>query len=421
MGPSIFLAAPPTIPTDLPPIMPIEIDVSSLERKISEKWGISAFSIEKEQPFWEEGESVLFLEKEGVSFFRFLGKSIYGGACIPENLLLDLLSRMTNLDISAVDKALLEPFYTTMVLHLKEFLKETSSETTEIDLLGGLPDKERAGSFLICPFKITLDEEHLFEIILFFPEASVREAQKNVWRHDVWKGVVRKDVSLELSLELGCVYLNPSEWDAVSEGDFILPDLLMWNPESDKYKVRISYLNQALFRARLKRNGTLKILDRGVDWKLFHGAPQEKEREGDGMLEEEQVDEEMDFAEGLEEEGEVIEEENATSSSEEESFQESVEETDISDEEGEEEEPYLEEVDVIEKVSFNEIPVQIRFEVGRIELPIEKIEALAPGEILRVDQSVLGQVQMVVGNRIVGLGEVVSFQGKPAIRVLRFG
>lgn len=60
-----------------------------------------------------------------------------------------------------------------------------------------------------------------------------------------------------------------------------------------------------------------------------------------------------------------------------------------------------------------DIPITIKVVLGRIKLSIGRILALQPGELLIIDRKKGQLVDLVIGDKIVGRGELVVCDGSP--------
>jgi flagellar motor switch protein FliN/FliY len=56
--------------------------------------------------------------------------------------------------------------------------------------------------------------------------------------------------------------------------------------------------------------------------------------------------------------------------------------------------------------------------VGTTELPLSRIMALAPGEVVALDAQVGGPVEILVADKPVAIGELVSLDGRLGVRIL---
>ncbi len=66
-----------------------------------------------------------------------------------------------------------------------------------------------------------------------------------------------------------------------------------------------------------------------------------------------------------------------------------------------------------------EIPVELAIELGRIELRVRELAALAPGRVISARLPVGGEVALRAGDRTVAVGELVDIEGELGVRILR--
>lgn len=67
--------------------------------------------------------------------------------------------------------------------------------------------------------------------------------------------------------------------------------------------------------------------------------------------------------------------------------------------------------------SINEIPVKVVFDIGRIEMPLDKLEAISEGHMFPLDRVQTDVVDIIANGRIIGRGEIIAFDGFAAVRV----
>jgi flagellar motor switch protein FliN/FliY len=71
----------------------------------------------------------------------------------------------------------------------------------------------------------------------------------------------------------------------------------------------------------------------------------------------------------------------------------------------------------VENNDIKEMKVTVSVEVGEVTLSVSQASALMPGRILRLDREVGPNVVLKVGEKIVGKGEIVEYQGEMAVAV----
>jgi len=68
---------------------------------------------------------------------------------------------------------------------------------------------------------------------------------------------------------------------------------------------------------------------------------------------------------------------------------------------------------------LGDLPVQVRFEFGRVELPLNEIQNLAPGTILQLARSPSEAVDIVANGKRIGLGAMVRIGDSLGVRITR--
>lgn len=66
-----------------------------------------------------------------------------------------------------------------------------------------------------------------------------------------------------------------------------------------------------------------------------------------------------------------------------------------------------------------DIPVTLRFDLGRLELTLAELRQLGPGSVLELPGPADAPVRITVGGRCIGTGELVEVEGRAGVRVLQ--
>jgi type III secretion protein Q len=69
--------------------------------------------------------------------------------------------------------------------------------------------------------------------------------------------------------------------------------------------------------------------------------------------------------------------------------------------------------------SLDEIPVDLVFEAGRVEMSVAEVDRLAPGTILQLDRTAEDAIDIVVNGRKIGRGGLVKVGEMLCVRVTR--
>ena len=68
---------------------------------------------------------------------------------------------------------------------------------------------------------------------------------------------------------------------------------------------------------------------------------------------------------------------------------------------------------------FDDVPIRLVFELGRVEIDLGKLQALGPGHVFELDRSIGEAVEVFAGGRRIGLGEVVKIDRQVGVRMVR--
>lgn len=108
--------------------------------------------------------------------------------------------------------------------------------------------------------------------------------------------------------------------------------------------------------------------------------------------------------------------------SEEEPVTEEVEET-VTEEQVEEEEPEVVQMEMEEKgpVSPRRIPVSIAVEVGNIQMTMDKLLQLEPGNLLDIPANPENGVDLTINGKLVARGELIRIGENLGVRIIELG
>lgn len=248
-----------------------------------------------------------------------------------------------------------------------------------------------------------------------------------------------KNIELIVHLEAGKTDLSLKEWQKVKNGDFITLDSCSLDAQDFTGRVMVTLDGKNIFRAKLK-DGQVKILE----LPLYHEvntpmAKQEKDNEDDltdfdedelSLGEEDDEDEDEDS---------VMDTDLDTDADFEDTDLED-EDHDLDDEEEEEESksltpsttleeaPQKKETPIVTQplgkvgpVSLNEITVSLTVEVGSIQMTMQKLLELEPGNLLDLGIHPENGVDLTINGKKVGRGELLKMGGVLGVRILELG
>lgn len=271
-------------------------------------------------------------------------------------------------------------------------------------------------------------------------------------------------VNVTIHIEAGQTHCSLKEWSEVQVGDWIMLDSCSLNQENLEGRVSLTINEKPAFRAKIK-DGNLKILELPLSHEVYTPmAKHKEEEERDDLEEEEDFDEfededefdeyedeeeneeeltDADFEEGEEEEEEPeVEEEPEEEEPEEEEEEPFEGEEDLFTEEEEQEEemptalaaPEEGAVEEIKEeavsssltkkaglVSLEDIPVTLVVEIGRVQMSVEEVLKLEPGNMLQLNLQPENGVDLVIQGKVVGRGELLRLGESLGVRVTELG
>ncbi len=226
-------------------------------------------------------------------------------------------------------------------------------------------------------------------------------------------------IQLIVHLEGGRTALQRSEWAKIHPGDFILLDHCSLDPDGDKGRVMLTLNGMPLFRAKVK-DGNIKILEHPLYHEVETAMANEPKDEFD---EEEELDEEFEIeGEELEEEIEEVEEKGKAKAPAAAPKAAQPQPQPAAATPGAEKP--VSGVTLVSEgkpVSAEDIPMTIIVEVGRIQISLQKLLDLQPGNLLELDIHPENGVDLVVNGRRLAKGELLRVGEALGIRILDMG
>lgn len=215
---------------------------------------------------------------------------------------------------------------------------------------------------------------------------------------------ISEAITADVHVVIGGVTLPKNEWKKASSGDFLILDSCSLVPGDDKGRVVLKVNNSPIFRAKIK-DGKLKLLEYPLLQEVQIPMANHEDDEFDDTFEtedetisESDQTEDQDFEDELEEEEEVFEEEKT---------------------------PLEAAKDLLSKtapalplVNPENIPLTVSVEIGRIQMSIQQLMQLAPGNMLDLDISPENGVDLVVNGRCIGKGELLKLGETLGVRIL---
>lgn len=210
-----------------------------------------------------------------------------------------------------------------------------------------------------------------------------------------------KKIHIPVCIEAGRTSLKLSLWKQISVGDFLLLDFC--SIASENGTVMLTVNGNHFFKAKLKE-GNLEILEHPTFYEENIKAPIAKVEH---MVEEKDQSEELsEFEEDLDFEESEIE------NKEEKQTEKPVEK------EIEPPQPQAEKESSTQKFVAEEIVLDVIVEVGRLQMSIQKLTELQPGNVLEIDVRPENGVDLVVNGKRIGKGELLKLGDCLGVRIL---
>jgi flagellar motor switch protein FliN/FliY len=289
------------------------------------------------------------------------------------------------------DLRLQEGFYRFLFL-------EALNVVDQLGIYGGLSPRLREQAPLpqegaLCVDVKLMAGKHVLWGRLICPQ-PIHEAFKAhfaTMRHTLGSSEMSKELEVPIRLEAGHASLSLEEWKQVACGDFILLERCSFDPSTHKGTVTMLLHKTPLFRARLKADA-IKILD----YAFYY-------------------EETMDNKFGDHTSGDDEDRENSPSD---ENFRE--------EEAGSEEhlwqaQPKQEEGALESMLSTQQIPLTLTVEVAKLQINVDKLLQLKPGNTLELDVRPEQGVDLTVGGKRVAKGELIKLGESLGVKILHIG
>lgn len=225
-------------------------------------------------------------------------------------------------------------------------------------------------------------------------------------------GPLGDKVNVTLHLEGGKTVLKRSEWKGVKTGDFLLLDLCTLDPDAEKGRVMITLNGLPLFRAKVK-DGNIKILEHPLyseDTAMANQPPkgfEEDEDLGDAELD---AEFEAELAEGHAPAAAPAKAPVAPPAAG----------TPVSAAPKASGAPSIKTASG-KSLSTEDIPLNIVVELGRVEISVQKLLELQPGNLLELNIRPEDGVDLVVSGRRIAKGELIKLGETLGVRILEIG
>jgi flagellar motor switch protein FliN len=278
-------------------------------------------------------------------------------------------------------------FLASQVVLAIDYLHALGDLSPKIGKTAALPDEEA-----LCIDVALEHPKHSLWGRLICP-ASTHQAFKNHFataQPPALTSAMTKQLHVPIHFDVGHTTLSITDWKKVKVGDFIILDRCTFDPKTLKGTATLMLHGSPLLRARIK-DQHLKI----VDYAIYHEEPNQMPT---NLPPDEEHPEENFEAEEL-------------SSTQ---FEENGEENHLwSTENGTQGAEKL--------VTTQEIPLMLTVEVARLQITLEKLLQLSPGNVLELPVHPEQGVSVVVGGKKVAKAELVKLGDLLGIKILQLG
>lgn len=414
-----------------------QFDWENFSKALAQVLKISSLKIQPSPPEWRASDRLLNGFGDQVKFLYINIPSLEGSLCwvMSEKDIQSLMSLLlAQQEISFVDKEFMQGFYHFLGYEVIQCLSKLKFDPTLSLNLQSKTEQPNQTSLCI-DIQIVLAEKTLSGRLILSPEfrRSWKEHYANRTLSASLKSPVAEKLQVIVNLIAGRTSLKRSEWKEIAPGDFLILDQCTLLPQKEKGRILLSIHNIPFFWAQMKE-GTVKILEQATyqEVEAIMGnkfEDDEEELEHDSELEEE-TEEEYEETSGEFTEESFIEEEFTEEPSEieeEEEISEIEEKKELSKEVPP---PQTQPVSIppkeLKKVeakqaTLEELPLSIIVEVGRIEMSVQKIMELQPGNVLELGIKPENGVDLIVNGRRIAKGELLLIGETIGVRILDIG
>ncbi len=407
---------------------------NQLSAKLAQTFDREGLTIQPGELTWRAKEELY--EGRGIPSFPlvFSVPSLRGEVCwtMAEQemaTLATLLLTKESHDLSFQDPSLVESFFRFFSLEVLYNFTQISFDKKLVPILTNkmaLPEEDS----LCLDISLSLRDQTIGSRLIISPEfrRSWVEYFAQQTKPSALSQKMAQAVDVLVHVEAGKTQLTLAEWKAVQIGDYLLLDSCSLNPDDLEGRVMLTISGKQAFRAKLK-SGNLKILE----LPLFHEVDTQMAKQPENEDEDELSD--LDFSEQEDEDSEDFEDEDLFDT-EEELFTE--DEDDDDDKEIEEQttssetEESIAEESIAEEavespvskggpITTDQIPVSIVIEVGQIQMTVDQLLKLEPGNLLELNVRPEEGVDLTINGKIVGKGELIRIGETLGVRILQSG
>jgi len=330
--------------------------------------------------------------------------------------LMSLLLQQKTKAFDAIDPDFEQGFYKFLAIEAISALSKSGFDPAlvpQIQQKAELPQSD----MLCLDATLNIGKQKIFGRLCISPELrkSFKQRYEKSDKDSTFRPPLSQQVEVTVHLEAGRTMIPLTEWSKVSTGDVVILDQCSIEPGSDKGRVMLTIQGHPFFRGKVK-DGNIKILENPLYYETEKGMdtiPPEEEEEYTPTEEDElgipdeettELEDEFEEEEPTEMEEEIAEEPPA---------------------EKEEEKPIEARLQTDEEKKGppkpEDISLPVVIEVGRLQMTVQMLMELQPGNILDLNVHPEEGIDLVVNGNRIGKGELIQVGELLGVRVLEMG
>lgn len=233
-------------------------------------------------------------------------------------------------------------------------------------------------------------------------------------------------LQMVVHLEAGRTTLKKREWASLRVGDYIALDTYSYEPGTDKTRILLTLNNQPFFRAKVKQ-GFVKILELPLYHEVATPMKNDDDEDTDEYFDESEIESEDseydddDFETDLETEADLntdlSDDHDKTSGAEAKTTGSAREKPPAAPTMP----PTAAPLQTSAATALEKMDMTIIVEIGRIQMSVQKLMELQPGNLLDLEIQSENGVDLVVNGTCIGRGELLRIGETLGVRVLDKG
>lgn len=320
--------------------------------------------------------------------------------------------------LSFQDRTLSESFYRFLALEALYQMSQVNYDKTIIPILishSNLP----ADDALCCDITLKVENRTLLGRLVISKE--LRQSWADHYSKQGPSQLTKElaeQVEVLVHLEAGRIHLTYQEWDSLQLGDFIVLENCQLDPQKLTGPIMITLNGKNIFRASIE-DDRIKILEIPTYYEVETPMAKQNSHESD--------DDEFDDFDDLDD---SLSDDDFLTDEEFDDLSPMVEETGAVEHPEpapsvpilEENTPQPSQTPVEEGlIATNQIPVALVVEIGSIQMSMQKLLQLEPGNVLELGIHPENGVNLVVNGKCVGKGELIKLGNALGVRVTNLG